>query len=52
MKKKLRRKASKKHILKPLSLHPLKAEEALRLFMQADPAKVEAGMRRLWQKRG
>ena len=39
-------------ILKPLSLYPLKAEEALRLFMQVDPVKVEAGMRRLRQKHG
>jgi hypothetical protein len=31
----------------PISLHPLKAEQALRLFMQVDPAKVEAGMRTL-----
>lgn len=37
--------------LKPLSLHPMKAEEALRLFMQVDPAKVRAAWR-LRQKRG
>ena len=37
--------------LKSLSLHPLKAEEALRLFMQVDPAKVRAGVRRMRQKR-
>lgn len=33
-------------------LHPLKAEEALAAFMRADPAKVEAGMRKLGRKRG
>lgn len=38
--------------LRHLSLHPLKAEEALRLFMQVDPAKVRAGTRRLRRKKG
>jgi len=42
---------SRKHHLGPLSLHPMKPEQALRLFMQVDPAKVEAGMRRLRRKR-
>ena len=35
-----------------LSLHPLKPEAALALFMQVDPAKVEAGMRKVAKKRG
>ncbi len=35
-----------------LSFHPLKPEEALAAFMQVDPAKVKAGMRKLRQKRG
>ena len=34
-----------------LSLHPLKAEEALRLFMQVDPGPVEKGLRKLARKR-
>ena len=42
----------KKNSRRPLSLYPLKAEEALRLFMQVDPAKVEAGMRQLRRKNG
>jgi hypothetical protein len=29
-----------KQRLKPLSLYPLKAEDALRLFMQVDPGKI------------
>jgi hypothetical protein len=41
-----------KHRLKPLSLYPLKAEEALSLFMQVDPAKVRVGLRKLRQGRG
>lgn len=47
-----KKQASKKSRLKPLSLYPLKAEEALRLFMQVDPAKVKKGMRQLRQKKG
>jgi hypothetical protein len=43
---------SKKHRTGPLSLCPLKAEEALRLFMQVDPAKVEHGMKNLRRKNG
>ncbi len=39
------------HLLKRLSLDPLKVEGAPRLFMQVDPAKVTAGMRRLRKKR-
>ncbi len=31
--------------LKPLSLHPLSLEKALRGFMQADPEKVEKRLR-------
>jgi hypothetical protein len=27
---------------KPLSLHPIKPEEALKLFMQVDPKKVQS----------
>jgi len=42
----------KKHRLRLLSLYPLKPEEALAAFMQVDPAKVKAGMRKLRQKRG
>ena len=38
--------------LKPLSLYPLKPEDALAAFMQVDPAKVEEGMRKLTRKRG
>ncbi len=37
--------------LKPLSLYPLKTEEALSLFMRVDPAKVEAGIRKLYHKK-
>jgi hypothetical protein len=44
--------ATNPHRLTPLFLYPLKAEEALQLFMQVDPAKVEAGMRRLRRKNG
>jgi hypothetical protein len=36
----------------PLSLYPLKTEEALAAFMQVDPAKVEEGMEKLRRKRG
>jgi len=42
----------KKDRLKPLSFHPLKVQEALRLFMQVDPAKVVAGVRKLHQGKG
>jgi hypothetical protein len=35
-----------------LSLHPLKAEEALAAFMRADPAKVREEMKKLRRKRG
>ena len=45
-----KRRHSPKHILKPLSLWPLKPEEALEAFMKVDPVKVEAKMRML--KRG
>ena len=41
----------KPYKLKPPSLYPLKAEEALSLFMRVDPAKVVAGMRKLHQRR-
>jgi len=40
--KKPKRKRSKN-----LSLHPMKPEEALKRFMEADPKRVEKGMRRL-----
>jgi hypothetical protein len=40
----------KKHRLHPVSLYPLKAEEALSLFMQVDPTPVRAGMRNLPRK--
>ena len=40
-----------KHRLKPLSLHPLKAEEALRLFMQVDPGKVRVGIAAMRRKK-
>ena len=43
---------SKTRNLKPLSLYPLKAEEALRFFMQVDPKKVREGARRLLRKKG
>jgi hypothetical protein len=43
---------SKKHRLKPLSLHPLKAAEPIRFFLQVDPTRVETDMRRLRQKSG
>lgn len=32
---------SKKHKLKPISLYPLKPEEALKRFMQVDPEKIK-----------
>jgi hypothetical protein len=43
-----------KSIPKPrlLSLYPLKAEEALAIFMRANPAKVREGMAKLRRKRG
>ncbi|MBU4271600.1 MAG: hypothetical protein KKE86_10540 [Planctomycetes bacterium] len=50
--KKLKKKATNPHRLKPLSLRPLKAEEALSLFMQVDPVGVQAGMRRPRRKMG
>ena len=43
----MKKPASKR--LKPLSLYPLKAEEALALFMRVDPAEVH---RRISQQRG
>ena len=43
----MKKPASKR--LKPLSLYPLKAEEALALFMRVDPAEVK---RRIPQKKG
>ena len=43
---------AKKHRLPRLSFHPLKAEEALSLFMQVDPAKVKTRMKKMRQKRG
>ena len=36
---------------KPLSLYPLKPEEALRAFMQVNPARVEAGMQAMKKRR-
>ena len=42
---------SKKHILKPLSLWPLKPEESLEALMKVDPAKVNRKMQRLLNKR-
>ena len=41
-----------KHRLPRLSIYPLKPEEALRLFMQVDPAPVNTVMRKIRQKRG
>jgi hypothetical protein len=35
-----------------LSLYPLKPEAALAAFMKVDPAKVEAGMRKVAHKGG
>lgn len=48
---------SKKHIpmkchLHPLSLYPLKAEDALVAFMQIDPTKFKFGIRKSRHKRG
>ena len=37
--------------LKPLSLYPIKAEEALALFIQVDPKPVKAGMQKLRRKK-
>jgi hypothetical protein len=39
-KKKQPVKPKKRERLRPLSLHPLKAEEALGLFMQVDPTSL------------
>ncbi len=39
-------KRSKRERLKPISLHPLKAENALRAFMQVDPKKVKRRLKR------
>ena len=44
--------AAKKDGVPYLSLHPVKVEEALSLFIQVDPARVETDMRRLRQKSG
>ncbi len=35
------------HTLKPLSLHPLSPEEALRLFMRVKPKRIEAEIGKL-----
>jgi hypothetical protein len=35
-----------------LSLHPMKAEEALAAFIRADPAKVEKELREIRRKGG
>jgi hypothetical protein len=43
---------SQKPCLPRLSLHPLKAEQALAAFMRADPAKVEAEMRKVHYRGG
>lgn len=37
---------------RPLTLYPLKPEEALAVFMRADPKKVAEKMQRLRRKRG
>jgi hypothetical protein len=44
-------KAKKNPTPKRHRFHPLKAEEALRFFMQVNPANVKAGIRRLLRKR-
>jgi hypothetical protein len=41
-----------KHRLPRLSMHPLTPESALAAFMRADPAKVEAGIRKIRRKKG
>ena len=43
---------TRKPRLKPISLYPLKAEECLSLFMQVDPTRVRAGIRKLRHGRG
>lgn len=48
----MKKPTTKKLRLKSLSLYPLKAEEALSLFMRVDPAKVEGGMRCMQPTRG
>ncbi|MDA8299765.1 MAG: hypothetical protein M0Z57_07190 [Deltaproteobacteria bacterium] len=40
------------HALKPLSLHPLLPKEALRLFMQVKPEKIEAKIKKLKAGKG
>lgn len=47
----MKKPTNKTRRLKPLSLYPLKAEEALALFMRVDPAEVEVGVWRLQPKR-
>ncbi len=37
--------------LKPLSLHPLTPEQALRAFLRTDPAKVKAAERKARMQR-
>ena len=46
MPKKQLPKNQKKEKLKPLSLHPLKPEEALSIFMQADPKKYKEWLKK------
>lgn len=43
---KLKKKEIKKNRLKPISLYPLKPEEALFLFMQVDPRKIRVTKRK------
>jgi hypothetical protein len=43
-------KQEKRPRLAPLTLHPLKAEEALGLFMQIDPAKLKTAKPRVRHK--
>ena len=39
-------KQARKQLLKPISLWPLKAEDALRAFMQIDPKRLRRRLKR------
>ncbi len=39
----MKKKETRKERLKPISLYPLKPEEALSLFMRVDPEKIRKG---------
>ncbi len=52
MNKKQSDKKPKKKYAKPLSLYPLKPEEALKAFMEVDPEKIKKKERKKKEKGG